>query len=170
MRRYALLILSIMAFVIPVYSQIQNRFFGYMFGSRMYHMEDAMKDYMCTRQIDDLTALNIDFGGLTWDYVEMGYVNDKFCDIRFHKIFRQKDSASGFFLHLKEKLDSKYSYYKILSSCNSKTVLYDDSKNVCMLTYEYSESKGGDIFWYLNLYYWNLNLNNERMSKYDNEL
>ena len=39
-----------------------------------------------------------------------------------------------------------------------------------MLTYEYSESKGGDIFWYLNLYYWNLNLNNERMSKYDNEL
>ena len=154
----------------PMYSQIQNEFFGYMFGSRMYHMENAMKDNFCSRQGDNLNVYNVELGGLTWDYVEMGYVNDKFCDISLQKVLKQKDSAYELYLFLKQKLDNKYSSCKILSSCNEKTVLYDDSKNVCMLTYEYAESKGGKMFWYLNLYYWNNRLTQEKLNKHDDEL
>lgn len=170
MRRFLLVVFCVVILFVPAYSQIQNEFFGYMFGSRMYHMENAMEDNLCVRQGDVLQAYDIELGGLTWNYVEMGYVNDKFCEISLQKALKHKDSASELFLHLKEKLDNKYGHYKILNSCNSKKVLYNDLKNVCMLTYEYWESNGGEMYWYLNLFYWNLKLINEKINKHNDEL
>lgn len=141
-----------------------------MFGSKMYHMKNAMKNKFYLQEENCLTVTDIDLGGYNWNYAEFKYVNDQFCDAFFTKTFKEKESVSESFEYLKNKLDNKYYRYKVEDNCNSHTVIYDDTKNVCMLNYEYSESKSGEMYWYLHLYYWNINLSKEAMKKQDDEL
>nr|DAM47474.1 MAG TPA: hypothetical protein [Bacteriophage sp.] len=170
MKRFLIcLVLSVM-FITPMYSQIQDKFFGCLFGSKMYYMIDAMKDNLYSQKGDKLSVTDVNFGGLSWNYAEMQYFEDQFCAIAFTMISKNKQNASENFNSLKHRLDNKYSLYKITGDSNTQKVVYTDFVNFCSLEYEYSESKGGDMYWYLNLMYWNLELLDKIADSQNSEL
>lgn len=170
MKRFLFCLALSMIFITPMYSQIQNRFFGYMFGSRMYHMVDAMGDNLYLKEDDNLSVKDVKFGGLSWDYAEMQYFNDQFSSISFSLVNKSEKVASDYFRLLKDKLDDKYNLYKFSQSCTSRRVVYTDFENVCMLEYKYCQSKGGEMYWYLDLSYWNLELSKKVIDTHNSEL
>lgn len=170
MKRFLFCLVLSMIFITPMYSQIQNRFFGYLFGSRMYHMVDAMENKVCFQEEDKLNVKDVRFGGVKWDYAEIQYFKDQFCAISFTIISDSKKIVSESFTSLKSRLDDKYSLYKLTDDDNSQQVAYTDFDNFCMLEYKYSESRGGNMHWYLNLTYWNIELIGKGVDSENSEL
>lgn len=170
MKRFLFCLALSMIFITPMYSQIQNRFFGYLFGSRMYHMVDAMEGKFYQQKEDELFVRDVRFGGISWDYTEIEYFDDQFYSITFTLIYKSKQDAYENFNLLKDVLDDKYNLYKIKGSYNTQKATYTDFENFCKLEYEYSESKGGEMYWYLNLMYWNLELLDKAVDSQDSEL
>ena len=97
----------------------------------------------------DITLYDKEFGGYTFNWITMGFHNNMFCFISFSKNFRTKQTAESAFDDLKNSLMKKY----YLLKTENDIWLFSDGRTSVFLSMTFSESKGGDLFYYVDLSY-----------------
>lgn len=171
MMKKSLFVLFLLAtFVSPVYSQIQNKFFGCRFGSDMSCLLEVLENKNNMIGENNLIVTNIRFGGFIWDFAEFRYIENQLFGVSFNIKDKNKHKIVERFSILKDKLDNKYYNYSMLNVSDEQTQYYEDNENVCSLKYEYGEAANGGKYWFVRLYYWNNRLAKIALNKDDAEL
>lgn len=170
MRRFLLITFLGVIFLTPMYSQIQNEFFGYKLGSEVYPLLQYIDNNYKGGFIgpDSRTFYVGKFAGINWNYAQINYSDNIFNNITFTKTFDDKKLAFHFFNNLKNRLDKKYIEYVLEDS--SQKVLYDDGKLACLLICVYDELPYRAMAWFLKLYYWDKALGENPIDKQDKDL
>lgn len=153
---------------------VQNKFFGYFFGLDKEIIKSGFNrdDIYFSEEQSSLNLYEQKFGGYSWRFVELEFYDDKFYSIYFSTPYKRKSDASELYNTLKNKLENKYksiNQYENNEEYSNGKIFYDDY-NSCIITINYSESKGGDMYWYVSINYWNNSLNDERIKSNTNEL
>lgn len=176
MRRlfFIICLLSISIFVSA--QKVQSHFFGYGFGSMMYHMERAMNQngyYNDKENNERLHAQNVNFGGKTWSFVDFYYYRNQLYGVCFSESYNTKSEALSTFNMLKGKLKKKYEgiYWDTKpNDLGIKELIADDNIRSMFLNIHYGRSKGGEMYYYVDLCYYENDLWEDSMNESDNEL
>ncbi len=176
MKKYLLFVLL---FILSsnLFSQhvVQNEFFGYFFGENKEIIKNDLNRnniYFSEDEENLLSLNNRRFAGYKWDFVNLEFYNKKFYSIDFSIPFNRKSGALDLYNILKNKLDEKYksiSQFEKNEEYSKGKIFYDDY-NSCLITIRYNESKGGEMYWYVGINYWNNYLNDEFVNSNNDEL
>ena len=93
--------------------------------------------------------------------------------VAFSQNFNSKEAAMDRFILLRDALNRKYGEAldgDAEPTRVSKMWMFLEDVNVCRLALEKSESKGGDVFWYVNLQYSNSDILSQTISNENEEL
>ncbi len=152
--------------------KIQDTFFGHRFGSRMYHMNDVFKSKgrLLETKEDRVIGYDLSLGGIEWKFIECEYYNDQFFSIQLSINYKTNETAQESYLFLKDKLKRRYGTPKISIRDTGEESYWSDAENSSMLYVYKGESKGGEIYYYLNLMYWNIDLSEEKYNESNSEL
>lgn len=172
-----LIILHLLLFVsVFCYAQkVQSKFFGYGLGSKMYHMQQAMEaeGYVNFKDNENLlSAYDVSFGGLTWPIVEFEYYKDQFYHVYFSKNYKSKSDALFMFNSLKQRLKEKYKgiCWEKKNDLGVSELMANDDVRSMFLNLSYSMSKGGEMYYYLTLSYYENYIWDKSSENDDNEL
>lgn len=153
---------------------VQNKFFGCFFGFDKEVVKSELKsnDILFYEENGSLNLYEKRFGGYSWKFVELEFYDDKFYSIDFSTPYKRKSDALELYNILKNKLGNKYESINQFENNEeySKSKIFYDDYNSCLINIKYSESKGGDMYWYLSINYWNNSLNDECINSNTNEL
>lgn len=168
--------ISLVAFfmAISVSSQnIQTKFFGNSFGSSMQEMMFSIDE--CKKEdYNKLSVMNQRFGGYSWDFVDFRYTRNKLYNVNFSKYYENKGTALSFFNKLKSQLEEKYKSLYIsdmdLNVLGVKDVFITDSYSSLFLHIDHSKSKGGRMYYYVDINYYDCDLWRIAIEEDNNEL
>lgn len=160
--------------VLAVSSQnIQTKFFGNSFGSSMQEMMFSINE--CEKEdYNKLTATNLRFGGYSWDFVYFRYTRNKLYCVHFSKYYESKNTALSFFNKVKSQLKEKYSSLYISDTdfnvLGTRGVFIADDYSRIFFNIDHSKSKGGKMYYYVDIYYYDSDLWNIAEEEDNNEL
>lgn len=166
MKTKSILVLAmLLLFSVKSIAQIQNTFFGNQFGSTFCTVKNNLERQGFTTYSNgniELSCYDIRFGGHKWSICNFIFNNQsKFYKIELSTPFRDSQTAIQIYEDLKESLQSKYkgcpsSYSLDLDKDDTDRYIdiFDKHNDVkLLLLLNYSESKGGDYFYYVTLTY-----------------
>ena len=182
MKRLFIVLISFLAVSINSFAQeIQTRFLGltmgeeYTFNAR----ESRIGEYIFEKkEKGKYLGTDIRFGGCNWDFVWISLFNKhntpnqgKFYQIEFECYFEDEQEAKDMANALHDSLSSKYGDGEFEKKENDRygTAKWYGSNNMtCRLSISYSKSKGGDMYYYVDLFYCDIALFLEQgASEYD---
>lgn len=139
-------------------SDIQDTFFGVRFGTSQEAAESILerKGIYALSNYNQLFFSNILFGGYEWTYCSMSFNSFGLYDVSLGHNFKTREDAIYMFNRLFFSLSEKYGPHSPISdsdSLNNKFYTFFDDERSCMLHFTYGESKGGDMYYYVNLIY-----------------
>lgn len=104
------------------------------------------------------------FGGIEWSFIEIGTVEGKLATVRLTD--SQLKDNMYIYDRLLEALTDKYGEPKVYDS----SVFWNDGTTAVELSHSYSESKGGEMRYYVNIEYTDIELFRETQRIITNEL
>lgn len=144
---------------------IQNTFWGISFGDSYSIAKNTMLTKGLINYADtpfELEYFDVRFGGYKWHFCILKFDGcGRFYEIEFSQNYSDENSCNVRHDDLGRALIEKYG----MPSYLGKTIGFIDDINCCMLSKSYSESQGGEMFYYNTLTYYNIEL-----SDADNEL
>lgn len=175
MKKYIIFI-CLFFFSLNIFCQqtVQNKFWGYFFGLNKKVIKSGLnRDNIYFREDQNsLMLYDQDFAGYSWKFVEMQFYKEEFYSIDFSIPYKRRSDALEDYNFFKDKLDEKYdiiNQYEVDEN-NTKKKYFFDEFNSCLITFKYAESKGGEMYWYFTLSYWNNSLNEQSINSNNEEL
>lgn len=150
---------------LSAYSQqyIQNKFFGCPWNSSMLRMRDSLKNknYSVSKENDNLLeAYNVRFGGVDWRFAYFDYFRDRLYRVSFSINFKTKSEMYRAFDYMRDQLVEKYKSYESIYINEKPDIegfkhlfISDKCDDSVMLNCSHSRSNGGEMYYYLSLYY-----------------
>lgn len=146
-------------------AEIQDTFFGVSFGTSQEAAETILmrKDIIATSDYNQLEFYNVALGGYEWSAVTMEFNDYGLYGVNMQHNFNSRESALSMFDGLSNTLKGKYgaAFSSDIDSWNDKSYNFTDGVRVCYVYFNYGESKGGDMFYYVRLDYADMNLYNK---------
>lgn len=163
--------------------EIQTKFLGltigeeYTFGAE----KSRVGGYIFSKENkNDYIGYDVRFGGYDWDFVWISMLNEdgtpnhgKFRKILFESYFEDEMEAKNMANALHDSLHSKYGENTFTQKENQRygIATWNGSNNmICKLSLLYSKSDGGEMYWYVDLLYYDLVLSIMQASKDNDEL
>lgn len=173
MKKVVLFILFVAVSFFANAQKIQTHFFGNSFGSSMQDMMLSVDD--CKKvEYNKLTAMDVRFGGYTWDFVNFKYVRNKLYHVNLSKYYENKHSALTFFSNIKQQLKAKYGSLYIsemdYNVLGVKGIFIADNYSRVAINVDHSKSKGGKMYYYVDLDYFDADLWEIASEEDNNEL
>lgn len=154
--------------------KIQNKFWGYFFGINKVVVKSGLdrEGTYFKETPNSLSFYDKNFGGCTWEYIDLYFYKNEFYEINFTTHYKKDVDASNNYDYFKSVLEEKYKNLSLreIKDNNSKRIFFSDEYNTCMLELLYSESKGGEMYWYLRISYWNQSLSEKYSKSINDEL
>lgn len=143
-------------------AQIQSTFLGSQFySSKSKVIEELNKrGYNKSYKEGEVSIYDIRLGFYFFDYATFNFFENSFCSIRFVNSNKNKETAIELYNSIKYDLNEKYGKMKYMEKEN--VIGFSDSVRRVAVSWKYDRSKGGEMFYYVILEYWNVNL----MDKY----
>lgn len=134
---------------------IQTKFLGAEFGDSPNRVYNRISRFRPIRSNDgSYTITDQDFGGYSWHFVQMQFVEKMLYIVNFQQEYRYESAANDRFESIYRMLRMKYGEMKTTSNGDGFTFT-DAHKNMVTVTVHPGTSKGGQDFWYCDLtYYW----------------
>ena len=143
---------------------IQDTFFGYKIGStvnltlmqsKMELKQDVSSSIERVSNSKLLNMYKVMFGGIRWDACQVTMLNKgrKFYSIDFSSHFEDEDEAYDLYDVLESMLSGKYGKPVVLDGCLSWG---GDNRIGLLLEVKYGRSKGGRMYWYVNMRYFDM--------------
>ena len=134
---------------------IQTKFLGAEFGDSPNRVYNRIYRYRPIRSNDgSYTITEQDFGGYSWHFVQMQFVEKMLYIVNFQQEFRYEADANDRFESIYRMLRMKYGEMKTTNNDDGFSFT-DAHKNMVTITVHPGTSKGGQDFWYCDLtYYW----------------
>lgn len=173
---FTLLCLSIFS---TCFSQnIQDTFFGCKYNSNKIKVLDALESentYILDKtsivsKTKTIETFEIKFGGYNFRFSTWSFYLDKLYSVRFSHNHKRKEEADEMYSSIKETLINKYGYAKENNKDGSLSIYWNDEKNSVFLEMERTISKGGDLYYYVHLSYFNDQLLSLSVKNDENEL
>ncbi len=146
-------------------SDIQDTFFGVRFGTSQEAAGTILmrKGIVAISDYNQLGLYEVTLGGYEWRHVIMKFNDYGFYEVYMQYNFNSRESALSMFNGLFLALTRRYGSYSSsdFSSLNDKSYIFMDGERMCALVFNYGESKGGDMFYYVMLDYCDMNLYNK---------
>lgn len=146
-------------------AEIQDTFFGVSFGTSQEAAETILmrKDIIATSDYNQLEFYNVALGGYEWSAVTMEFNDYGLYGVYMQHNFNSRESALSMFDGLSNTLKGKYgaAFSSDIDSWNDKSYNFTDGVRVCYVYFNYGESQGGDMFYYVTLGYGDMNLYNK---------
>ena len=146
-------------------SDIQDTFFGVSFGTSQDAAESILmrKDIYAISDYNQLKFYNVTLGGYEWRNVTMNFNDYGLYEVRMENNFNSRESALSMFDGLSNTLKGKYgaAFSSDIDSWNDKSYNFTDGVRACYVYFNYGESQGGDMFYYVTLGYGDMNLYNK---------
>lgn len=180
MKKY-LSILITLCLCVSVNAQIQTKFWGLEL-SNWYSSLEAAKEIIADKcdyaYIEDncIKANQGNFGGYEWKFITFdfykGAMNYSLFDVNFSSNHQTYSSAKNKYDILLSSLTNKYGipYTNDEDPEDVSHIWADDGEYRCMLEITRAESKGGEIYWYVTLDYYDLELLSLKVKKENDEL
>lgn len=175
----AIIILSFVYHISVGQEMIQSNFFGHQLSK--YYIKEAI--YKLAYDIDgvpdnfNVEATNLRFGGRDWKigtfsfYDILGEGDGGYLYmVSFSTPYKTKELCMTSYNELLKALSSKYGKGNVIDNHEEKSSSWTDDQRFCLLSAYQSESRGGELFWYLNLEYWDSQLFRHKMNSEENEL
>lgn len=162
-------------------AQIQTNFWGLEL-SKSYSLYDAKNIISRNCRLVKIEGNNLycsdgRFGGYDWNFIDFTFYvqggTNRLYWVAFSQNFNSKEAAMDRFVLLRDALSNKYGEAldgDAEPTRVSKMWMFLEDVHVCNLVLEKSESKGGDIFWYVNLQYSNSDILSQTISNENEEL
>lgn len=173
---FTLLCLSVFS---TCFSQnIQDTFFGCKYNSNKIKVIDALESentYILDKtsivsKTKTIETFDIKFGGYNFRFSTWSFYFDKLYSVQFSSNHKRKEEAYEMYSSIKETLINKYYYAMEDNKDGSLSIYWNDDKNSVLLEMERSVSKGGDLYYYVRLSYWNKQLLKLSVENDKNEL
>ena len=178
-KAYLLFVLLCLSAINPCFSQnIQDTFLGCKYNSNKIKVLESLESentYILDRtsivsKTKTIKTLDITFGGYDFGFSNWDFYLDKLYSIRFTQNHKRKEEADAMYSSIKKTLIDKYGLAKEKNDNGSLSIYWNDDKNSVLLKMERSESKGGDIYYYVDLSYYNDQLLKRAAENDKNEL
>ena len=160
MKRLVLFVFAILL-TSSLSAQIQRKFWGLEL-SKSYTLSNAeqfISDKCEWSKInkEGITAYKGYFGGREWDFATFRFFANRYGNtlyaVTFSNNYNTLASAQDTFNSLRKSLDDKYAAFKVNDSDEMSATWLENDRIFCWLQMYRSESKGGDVFWYVDLNY-----------------
>ncbi len=134
---------------------IPTKIMGVEFGSSPNRVYYRISRYRLIKQNDgSYTIVDRDFGGFSWHYVRMEFVDKMLYIVNFQQEYNLESSATDRFESVYRMLRLKYGDMEVTQSGNGFSFT-DANKNMVTVTVQPGTSRSGKSFWYCDLtYYW----------------
>lgn len=146
-------------------SDIQDTFFGVSFGTSQDAAESILmrKDIYAISDYNQLKFFYVTLGGYLWSHGTMGFNDYGLFGVYVECNFNSRESALLRFDALSNTLTGKYgiAFSSDIDSWNDKEYAFTDGVRVCYVYFNYGESIGGDMFYYVRLGYADMNFYNK---------
>lgn len=143
-------------------AQIQTKFWGLELSKR-YSSLMVAKNIIANKcqyaeiKGNEISASKGSFGGYDWNFIDFDFYNQSFYLVHFSSYHTTRELAKYKFDSLLRALSNKYGDpYNSSDDYEDITRLWitPESQISCTLSINKSESKGGDVYWYVDLSYY----------------
>ena len=111
---------------------------------------------------------NVRIGGFNFDNATLSFYNDLWKSVVYSSGHINKDQAIDKFNTIKNALTLKYDMYVLKE--DTDIIIFEDDRTGIILYWEYGESRGGKMFYYVTLSYYDKNLSDKQFQKEQDEL
>ena len=111
---------------------------------------------------------NVRIGGFNFDNATLSFYNDLWKSVVYSSGHINKDQAIDKFNTIKNALTLKYDMYVLKE--DTDIIIFEDDRTGIILYWEYGESRGGKMFYYVTLSYYDKNLSDKQFQKDQDEL
>lgn len=182
MRMFIIALIAV-SFCVNSNAQIQTKFWGLEMSKSYYVSLETLRDIISHEceyaKIEGNTVSTLDgtFGGREWDFSRFEFYNDgqsnRLYSVRFSSYHNSYGSAKGKYDSLLSSLSGKYGEARDYSKSEnelSKAWGLTDSPYGVSLDLTFSESAGGEWYWYVVLWYIDYDTLNLSIKQNDEEL
>lgn len=144
-------------------AQIQTKFWGLELSKTYTSLGSAktiISDKCDFSEIDktDIVAYEGSFGGYTWDSAYFCFHADRYgyslYEVIFSSHYKSSETARSRYNSLLKSLNNKYGeHYSSTNTYQDTSVFWKENRYACFLSIRESESRGGELFWYVTLTY-----------------
>ena len=133
---------------------VQTKFLGCEFGDSPFLVDIRLSRYQPIKSNDgSYTVTDQDFGGYSWHFVNMQFVEKMLYIVNFQQEYRDEYAAKDRFDSIYRMLRIKYGDMEPTS--NGDGFFFTDThSNMVTITVHPGTSKGGQDFWYCDLTYY----------------
>lgn len=165
MKRWLLTLAFLLVFSISSDGQIQNRVLGLEFGEHYAFSGIGPKiggnwEDIQINSTDEIFCYRITFGGIRWNFAYFYFYNPdksrysgRLYEVVFNQNYRVKESCYNAYDLLHSALSEKYGTGNTEKGETYIETYWEDGERCCWLSAELAESKGGELYWYLDLSY-----------------
>ena len=171
--RKILVIISILfvCIFISFAKEINRTFYGLTFHTSYkivrWHLEKEKHNVL---EEDQSIVIydNVRIGGFNFDNATLSFYNDLWKSVVYSSGHINKDQAIDKFNTIKNALTLKYDMYVLKE--DTDIIIFEDDRTGIILYWEYGESRGGKMFYYVTLSYYDKNLSDKQFQKEQDEL
>lgn len=163
-------------------AQIQTKLWGLELAEHYLSLNEA-KNIISSRcafsqiEEDNITATDGTFGGYDWKFANFSFLRSGFSypvlynvdfSINYYNYESAKSRYDALLTALRGKYGTPFSNGDVYSDISN--LWSDDTSTRCMLRLVKAESKGGDIFWYVILSYYDTDYLERAINESEDEL
>ena len=158
-------------------SKIQDTFFGCKYGSSMAQVKKTLskEGLVVHENHNGLDVYDVSFGGYKFRKTSFSFVQNNFFHVCFSDNFKSFASAVFMLNSIKVGLAEKYAEYGSLHDMSSEDkymyYIFEEDNNISVsMNKDRVESKDGELFFYVELAYYNSKLADLYMKQTNDEL